>query len=85
METFLDGGLFELLAALAALSLWKFIKASKWVRVIFTIITLASMICVFIIDDYYLPAIVLVINSIILLSLLWETQIKSLKKKKNGN
>ena len=75
MEIFVDGGLFELLIALSLGYLINVIYLRKYLLVVYSCVAIASPILLFFLvrnDIFYLLAAITLLNSILLVVLLWR-------------
>jgi len=85
MESFADGGFLEYLLAVGMLVVYRFIASRKWVKIAFSITTVISCIGVFTLNKgdgfYYVSLIMLVLNSLMLVSILWKEELEKIKIK----
>jgi hypothetical protein len=75
METFIDGGLFELLIAMVFAIFLNFIFLKRYLLILFSLITIAGPVLLFFIDkgeSYYWLTSQCLFNSVFLVSLLWK-------------
>ena len=77
METFLDGGLFELLIGLAFLYIINFIFLKKYLLIAYSAISIASPVLAIFIgksEIFYFLISLSIINSILLVIILWTVR-----------
>ena len=79
METFLDGGLFEILFAIGIAYTLNFIFKKKFLLIIFSIVSVVATVLIFIVKSneiFYFVSTILAFNSILLISILWKLSLK---------
>ena len=79
MEIFVDGGLFELLIALSLGYLINVIYLRKYLLFVYSCVAVAAPILLFFLarnDAFYILAAITVLNSILLVVLLWRQRIE---------
>jgi hypothetical protein len=78
METFLDGGIFEIIIAIFFAGLINFIFLKKYLLIIYSLLIIAGPALLFFInknDFYYWLVTVCLFNAVLLVILLWKTKI----------
>jgi hypothetical protein len=83
METFFDGGLFELIIFFAFATLFNFIFLRKYLLIVYSVIAVGSPVILFFIHKtelYYWLVTICCINSLLMVIVLWMEKLKHPEK-----